>query len=197
MFTGNIATDFAGIPLTETSVGYDPTAPEGNFSGPVAGTDAAPYNVFVGGDSTDFYVAIQTTSEANKVADFANLYLSTDPSLGTNIAFEVSNQNAFIPGGGNALYNTTPANTLPITFLVTDTDSTGQSTIEFGVPWTFFINDPLGLGFEKATPGTSVVQMRIANRLAIPTRVAPALETIALARYWFRLRSRTVACWPC
>jgi len=159
-FTGDIATDFAGVTLTETTVSYDPSAPISNFSSPVGDTNGAPYDVFVGGDSSDFYVALETTSETNSVGDFANLYLSTDPSLGTNIGFEVSDQIAFIPGGNNTPYNTDPSNTLPITFLVTDPDPSGQTTIEFGVPWSFFENDPLGMGFETATPGVSVVQMR-------------------------------------
>ena len=159
-FTGDIATDFLGISLTETTVGYDAGAPISNFSSPVGDTNGAPYDVYVGGDSTDFYVALETTSEANKAGDFANLHLSTDPSLGTNVGFEVSDQVAFIPGGNNSPYNTDPSNTLPITFLVTDSDPSGQTTIEFGVPWSFFVNDPLGMGFETATPGVSSVQMR-------------------------------------
>ena len=159
-FTGDITTDLSGIALTETTVSYDPSAPISNFSSPVGDTSGAPYQVFVGGDSSDFYVALETTSEANSAGDFANLYLSTDPSLGTNIGFEVSDQIAFIPGGNNTPYNTGPSNTLPITFLVTDPDPSGQTTIEFGVPWSFFENDPLGMGFETVTPGVSVVQMR-------------------------------------
>jgi len=159
-FTGDIGADFPGITMKETTVGYDASAPISNFSSPVGDTSGAPYDVYVGGDSSDFYVALETTSQANIAGDFANLYLSTDPSLGTNIGFEVSDQVAFIPGGSNTPYNTDPANTLPITFLLTDPDPLGETTIEFGVPWSFFENDPLTMGFETATPGVSSVQMR-------------------------------------
>lgn len=143
--------DFAGI--TPVFVGYDSTAPTGNFSAPIAVNNTVAYNVYLKGDSTDVYGLVdslpsQANNNNNAGAPFANLYLSTNPSVGTNVGFAVTTKGGFIPGGASGF---DLSQTAYQTF--TGTDANGGNVIEFSMPWTFFTADPLHMGFAKLLPG--------------------------------------------
>ena len=143
--------DFTGV--TPVHVNYSATAPESNFSsGPVSSDDTVAYDVYLKGDANNVYGLLTTDPAAGdnsaNTADFANVYLSTNPADGTNVGFEVTNYNAFVPGGksGYDLHGTG--------FTTLDTTGTnGSRTIEFAIPWNFFTTDPLNMGFEKIQPG--------------------------------------------
>ena len=172
--TGNIGTDFAGISLVETQILATDVSP-----------GASTYETFLGGNSQYLVAAVETTS-GPAALNFANLYFSTVPGSGSNIGFEVNNQDAFIPSTGVTQYYDQTGVTYPdvgIRYLATSPDGSGQSTIEFIVPWSFFTQDPLGLHF---TPATTGVQFRVSQSFGYDfvggggTRFAPNMFGTAM-----------------
>lgn len=85
-----------------SSVGYNASAPEGNFSTPTNESDAIAYDIYMKEDGGNVYLFFQTNSAPGgaSVGGFANLYFDLDPANGngSDLGFEVTNGRAFIPG---------------------------------------------------------------------------------------------------
>jgi hypothetical protein len=134
---GSIGSDWAGV--TPVHVGFNASAPEGNFGSPGTTSDTVGYNLYVRDDGSYYYIGAKADSTAS--LKFANYYLgnNTDTSY---LGFEVENQRAFVPGV-SGYYNYTPGST-GIVFADNFVAGSGD-TIEFAVPNTFFSTNPLGI----------------------------------------------------
>lgn len=123
-------------------------------------SNGASYTLTTTDDGTNFITTYQTANDMG--LNFANIYLdtttSTNPTGGSNLGFEITNDRAFIPGqttGGPNNDGYYPLTGTGITF--TDTiDSTGAGTISLVIPNTFLETDPTGIPFTPALPGGEV-----------------------------------------
>lgn len=156
---GSIGSEWSSV--TPVHVLYNPSAPTGNFGAPTNENASVAYDIYVRGDANYLYVGIQTLSPVSGL-DFANLYFDTNPPAadGSDLGFEVTNNRAFIPGGSG--YTNYTAGADDITFSLTAGTGSTNGVLEFAVPFTFLINDPLGMGFPHATPG-SYVTLRLSQ----------------------------------
>src|SRR5271168_1551114 len=86
-------------------VQFNPSAPESNFGAPTGFTDNVAYTIAMTSDATNVYLQLATAPALGAATgytalDFANLYFSTNVATGTGgstLAFEIENQDAFIP----------------------------------------------------------------------------------------------------
>lgn len=132
----------------------------GNFGSPAANGNVA-YNIYTRDDGNYFYVLLTTTDPAGGASNFANLYFDTiasTPGTGSNLGFETGNNDAFIPGGPNP---TTLLGNAGYLFNVT-VDTAGVYGNETAISNSFFLNDPLGMGFTK-TPDGSLVSLHLSQ----------------------------------
>lgn len=96
---GVLGSEWDGV--AAVNVTYDASAPEGNFQSPTNITKGASYSIQVRSDADYYYVGLKITGNADKsIGNFANLYFDVDPAAGngSDIGFEVTNNNFFIPG---------------------------------------------------------------------------------------------------
>ena len=145
---GKYGAEWAGI--TPVVIPGDATAANGNFGSP-GNTANVGYNIYVRDDGSFFYV-LATTTDPNALP-FENLYIDTiasTPNTGSNFGVEVTNHRAFIPGGsGYTELNGTG-------FIFATATTAGVYGIEASIPNSFFLTDPLGMGFAKTPNGTLV-----------------------------------------
>ncbi|WP_428306957.1 PEP-CTERM sorting domain-containing protein [Lacipirellula sp.] len=155
---GTLGAEWAGA--TVKSVLYNPSAPLGNFGTPTNENATTAYDIYTRGDNSYFYVGITTTGNTYTGGlDFANLYFSTTLT-GSNIGFEVTNQNAFVPGvPGNYPYTPGSAD---IHYSVTPGTPSTPGVLEFAAPWAVFTSNSLGLSPAPAVP-TTAVQLRLSQ----------------------------------
>lgn len=126
----------------------------GNFGSPAANGNVA-YNIYTRDDGNYFYVLLTTTDSAGGALNFSNLYFDTiasTPGTGSNLGFETGNNDAFIPGDSHPATLLGSAGYL---FNVT-ADTAGVYGNETAISNSFFLNDPLGMGFAKTPDGTLV-----------------------------------------
>lgn len=145
---GKFGSEWAGI--TPVTIAANPGAPTSNFSSPSA-TATVGYNIYTRDDGNFFYVLLTTTDTS--ALPFANLYFDTiasTPGTGSNLGFEVTNNQAFIPGKGGVF---TPSSS---DFSFATTNDMGTLGITAAISNTFFLTDPLGMGFAKTPDGTLV-----------------------------------------
>jgi hypothetical protein len=141
---GTIGTEWNGI--TPVHVTHDINAPTSNFGTPASTTTGADYDIYARDDGNYYFVGLHITGNASSSAGlFANLYFDTDPSanVGSDLGFHVTSNDAFIPETG---VTTTYDSTSGIEYA-----TSGSDTIEFAIPNDFLTNDPLSMGFPKAT----------------------------------------------
>ncbi len=142
------------------TVNYNPAAPLGNFGAPTNENHAVGYDIYTKGDANYFYVGILAATNGTQNLLFANLYFDLNPSTGSDLGFEVFNDNAFIPGvPGNF---STLSLAQPILHAKTAGTATTPDMIEVAFPWSIFTSDPLSMGY---TPATSEVQLRLSQSL--------------------------------
>jgi hypothetical protein len=145
---GKLGTEWNGI--APVSITANASAPVGNFGTP--GTqNAAAYNIYTRDDGNYFYVLVTTTDSTAPV--FTNLYLDTiasTPGTGSNLGFEVNNDRAFIPGVSGYF---TPSSS---DFSYATANDNGTVGITAAISNSFFLTDPLGMGFAKTPDGTLV-----------------------------------------
>jgi hypothetical protein len=155
---GTLGAEWAGA--TVKSVLYNPAAPTSNFGAPTNEANVTAYDIYTRGDSNYFYVGLTTTGNTYAGGlDFANLYFSTTLT-GSNVGFELTNQNAFVPGvPGNYPY--TPGSN-DIHYAVTPGTPSTPGVIEFAAPWAVFTSNSLGLSPAPAVP-TTAVQLRLSQ----------------------------------
>ena len=126
----------------------------GNFASPAANGNVA-YNIYTRDDDSYFYVLLTSSDPAAASANFANFYFDTiasTPHTGSNLGFETGNNDAFIPGGPNP--PTLLGNAGYLFNAISDT--AGVYGNETAISNSFFLNDPLGMGFAKTPDGTLV-----------------------------------------
>lgn len=143
---------------TFTTVITDPNAAPagGNFGTPTLGAPVG-YTIAMSDDGTSLHVVLTTTDPlASVVGDFANLYFDTDADNhnGSNLGFETTNYDAFIPGDSD------PADTKLLGgvtgYSATTSDSGGIHIVSVTIPNSFFLTDPLHMGFTKTADGGDV-----------------------------------------
>jgi hypothetical protein len=148
---GDLGPEWAGInPIAVPGGSTD----NGNFGAPDANGNVA-YNIYVRDDGSYFYVLLTTTDPAGGALDFANLYFDTiasTPGTGSNLGFEVENDDEFLPGSPAVVNNLAGTGDL---FFATD-DNAGTFGIEVALSNQLFLTDPLGFGFTTTPPGTLV-----------------------------------------
>jgi hypothetical protein len=155
---GTIGAEWAGV--TPIHVNHVDGAPESNFNGPVNETDSFGYNIYVRDDGSYYYVGLQADSDASSLP-FGNIYLG-NPVDGAFLGFEINGaaltSDAFIPGGANYYY---PAGSYGIT-VASNFGGAGNTTIEFAVPNSFFLDNPLAIpGLPtKIADGAGLLELR-------------------------------------
>ena len=144
---GVIGTEWIGA--TKKSVGYNASAPLGNFGTPTAENAQVAYNIFTRQDDKYLYLGLQTASAnggtPTTAAAFANLYFSNGTS--TFLGVEVSNSRAFVPGVPGYYPFSSLVGTPNEVFYNINT-SASEHVIEFALP----------LSFLKMTPSVSALQ---------------------------------------
>ena len=145
---GKYGSEWAGI--TPVVIPGSASADTGNFRSP-GNTANVGYSLYVRDDGSFFYVLATTTDLT--ALHFENLYIDTIASTantGSNFGVEVTNHRAFIPGvaGYTDLTGTG--------FTFAPGTSSGVYGIEAAIPNSFFLTDPLGMGFAKTPDGTLV-----------------------------------------
>ena len=151
---GKLGAEWSGI--SPISITANSNAPTANFGSP--GTqNASAYDIYVRDDGNYFYVLLTTQDTTAPL--FANLYFDTiasTPNTGSNLGFEVTNDDAFIPGVSGSV---TPSSSDLI--FATNTGG-GGSGITVAIANTFFLIDPLNMGFAK-TPAGSLVSLHLSQ----------------------------------
>ena len=136
------------------TVAYDPTAPEGNFGSPGPSSDAIGYSIHLKAENGFVYGFLQASGTGAPVGGFANLYWDLDPAAndGSDLGFEITNNDAFIPGG-NGPVTLTGANA--IQYFV----SADDKTVEFAIPDVDFTTKIAGLNYtsDQPTKGGDIV----------------------------------------
>jgi hypothetical protein len=155
---GVLGAEWTGI--TPVSVLYNPAAPVSNFSTPTNENSEVAYDIYTRGDLNYVYVGLTTASNYAGGLNFANLYFDTNnaTSAGSDLVFEVLNQRVLDPNVLNP-FNYTEAGS-DIHYALTAGSVSAPSVLEFAVPKSFFMTDPLGVGFPLATTD---VQLRLSQ----------------------------------
>ncbi|MDP9039749.1 MAG: PEP-CTERM sorting domain-containing protein [Acidobacteriota bacterium] len=146
---GDYGAEWAGTTPVSIAGG---SAANGNFGTP-GSTGTVAYNIYTRDDGNFFYVLLTTTDASAASSNFANLYFDTIASTantGSNLGFEVTNGRAFLPGGSTYFYPTSSD------LVVATDDNAGTYGIEVAISNSFFLTDPLGMGFAKTPNGTLV-----------------------------------------
>lgn len=121
------------------AVTYNALAPNSNFGSPTGESDAIGYSIYLNATAGMLYGLLQTNPAGGgcAVGSFANLYFDLDPQNGngSDLGFEVTNSDAFIPGVGS------PVAAPGLVF------STTASTVEFGIPIADFTGPIAGLNY--------------------------------------------------
>lgn len=153
---GVLGAEWAGV--TPVSVLYNPAAPVSNFGTPTNENSEVACDIYTRDDGTYVYVGLTTAGNYAGGLNFANLYFDTDPNTGSDLVFEALNERVLDP---NVLvpFNYT-AGSADIHYALTAGSASAPSVIEFAVPNSFFLTDPLGVGFPVAT---SEVQLRLSQ----------------------------------
>lgn len=131
----------------------------GNFGSPDANGNV-PYQIYVRDDGNYFYVLLTSTDPNAGSADFSNLYLDTiasTPNSGSNLGFELLNGDAFRPGVSGSTVFPSAADLIVASSLVG-----GTYGIEAAISNSFFLTDPLGMGFAK-TPNNTLVSVHLSQ----------------------------------
>ncbi len=150
---GVLGSEWSGANVV--SVGYNASAPVGNFATPTAENHLVAYDIYTRSDADWIYVMVYM-NEANGGSVAAgtgvfgtNLYFDTDPSAGngSDLGFEVTNNRAFIPGVPG--YNTIGLDSSNYKWASNSTSTIGA--IEFALSWNYLMTDPGSMGFAPAT----------------------------------------------
>lgn len=152
---GNLSfLEYAGAIVTTVSQdrSADPSVQYPNSPGTYV--ENVGYTVYYTSDATNIYVALLSSGSTSGL-NFANLYFDTNPSTGSDIGFEVTNNRAFVPGvpGFSALSITDVGGAFATGMIGPD------SVIEFMLPWTVFTTDAFGLNQPLVAPG-GALQLR-------------------------------------
>jgi hypothetical protein len=134
-------------------VGYDTSAPNGDFSNPGPNNNVTGYSIYLKEQGGSVYGLLQATTVPGSSFNFANLYFDLDRANnnGSDLGFEVTNNRAFIPGVNGY------AEGLGLTFAL----SADGKGLEFRIPDAFFTAPISGLAYypgqQFAAPGGEVV----------------------------------------
>ena len=126
-------------------------AASGTFQSPGA-TSTTGYTITTSDNGSSFFVTLANPTPNG--LSFANLYfdsIASTPNTGSNVGIEVTNNRAFNPNNPSTYYSLAGTG-----FTETDTIQNGIETIAAAIPNSFFLNDPLGIGFAKTPNGTLV-----------------------------------------
>ncbi|RYG29211.1 PEP-CTERM sorting domain-containing protein, partial [bacterium] len=105
--------------------------------------------IYLRSDS-DYVYGLLNAATPNTGLEFANLYFSTTMG-GSNIGFQISNKNAFVPSTGvNYTENSISFSTNPL------------GVVEFAIPWDVFV-DPNPLGFTPITATNNKLRLNLSQ----------------------------------
>lgn len=143
------------------SVGYNLSAPSGNFGTPSNANSGVAYEIYQRADATNYYIYLQTRPDLGgdpAGLAFANLYFDIDPANnnGSDLGFEVTNLRAFVPG--IAGYAATPT----IQYVI----GAGDSYLEAAIPISLFTGPIAGLNYYAGQEFVSVTNPDVVLRLS-------------------------------
>jgi PEP-CTERM motif len=173
---GELGAEWNGV--AAVYVTHDPAAPHSNFGAPTSTTLGASYSIQVRSEGDYYYVGLKITGNADKSGgNFANLYFDTNPTAspaGSDIGFEVGNNNYFIPGVPGS-FDATPY----LTF-----DDSVAGVVELAIAKSFFTSGPLAS--VPAATGDVVLRLSQAFGYSVaggasygPTRLGSASVLVA------------------
>ena len=135
----------------KSSVAYNPAALQGNFGAPTTENHNVAYDIYLHDEGGTLYGFLQAAGPTNGL-NFANLYFDLDPgnNNGSDLGFEIGNNDAFIPG--------VPGAATPLPGM---TYALGVNSFEFSIANSYFTTAIPGLnyypGHTLAAPGGNVV----------------------------------------
>ena len=142
----------------QVSVGFDPSAAVGNFQAPGNTNSNTAYTINMTSDATNVNLTLQTVgTPVDSTLNFTNLYFDTglaSGQTGSNLGFEIQNQDAFTPGVSN--------NTSDLNHGITFTQPTA-GVWDITIPWSYFVTDPDGLGFTKITSTNDILRLDLSQ----------------------------------
>ena len=134
---------------TQVVIASDPNA-SGTFQAPQS-TATTGYTINTSDNGTSFIVSLANPTPNG--LSFANLYfdsIASTPNSGSNVGIEVTNNRAFDLNTG-VYYSLAGTG-----YSETDVIANGVETITATIPNSFFLTDPLGIGFAQTPNGTLV-----------------------------------------
>lgn len=138
-----------GLPTAHVS--FDATAPEGNFSAPTNASDTVAYDIYLHDQGGTLYGFLQASGDTSGV-NFSNLYFDLDAatSPGSDLGFEIGNNDAFVPG--------VPGSVTPLTGMTFALGAPGSNSFEFSISNSYFTSQIPGLtSYPLVAPGGEVV----------------------------------------
>lgn len=150
MVDGVRGSEWSGV--APKSVGYDPTAPNGQFGNPGNANEVVAYDIYFRADGEYVYGLLETRADLggayNPGLSGTNLYFSTVGVANSNIGFEFQNDRAFRPGLPG-YYNDLAAAGI---VMGTVADAT-SNVFEFAIPQSYLFTDPQNTGMATSQPG--------------------------------------------
>lgn len=145
---------------------YDPAAPTSNFGSPTNKNHVTGYEIFMRRDANWLYTAFRTTGGMNSGGlMFANLYFSlrSGPgqygNSGSSIAFEVTNDRAFKPGGA-CCFNDNGSNLLRF---ATTSSAGNPDILESAIDLSVFFNNALNVTGYVVDPNAVGVRLNLSQ----------------------------------
>lgn len=151
--------DGSNLTTPTASVAYDPNAPTGNFGTPGNTTSGAAYDIYLTNDATYVYAGVKLNGGGGTSAGaFANLYfgIGATAASGSTYGIEIGNMRSFVPGGDGTYYPTSSAG------ISVGIDPNGTYAVA-AIPFSYFENDPQGLGFSRLTAANPTVELRLSQ----------------------------------
>jgi hypothetical protein len=145
------ASEYTGAQTTY--IPYSPTA-SGDFNAVGYSSATTGYTVYYTADANNVYVGL-LADPGLAAFNFANLYFDTNNVLGSDLGFEVTNKDAFIPATGTM--SSASYASLGIQEAATAGTATTGDMIEIAIPWAVFTTNALGLGQPLVAPGGPLV----------------------------------------
>lgn len=153
--TGTLGGNYGNPTATVT---YSAVAPTSNFGAPSPSASDVGYDIYQRADATNYYVLLQARPGrgGTSAGGFANLYFDLDPANGNgaDLAFEITNRRAFVPG------ITGYAENLSYQFL------SGMNFVEAAIPISFFTAPIDGLNYYAGQEFVSASNPAIVLRLS-------------------------------
>lgn len=151
---GTVGAEWQGI--TAKPIIFDGGAGINNFAIPGAANSVSAYEIRLRRDDDYVYGVLYTTggkpASAINAAFNAKFFFDTGPTAvsSADVAIDIVNDQAFLPGGSSLSGPLSPAS---LSRVLVPAGFSNEAVIEFAVPWSFFMTDPLGMGYAVVASG--------------------------------------------